>query len=568
MRRKTQERGLLSPARREGPVAATRKDPPHLLIEAVSRHRAGRLAEAASLYQQVLRSHPRNADALHLLGVVAHQTGDHPRAVVLIRKAIARNPNIAAYHNNLGAALLALDRREEAGIRFAEALRHDPNYAEAHNNAGNLCMREGRPAEAESCYRKALAIKPDYAIAHNNLGGALREQGLLEPARSSYEAAISCTPQYATALSNLGRVLHELGRFEEALAAFGRALAIDPALAEAHANRATTLLLLGRLAEGWEEYEWRWRVPGFTTPRRDFVQPLWDGSPLTGRTIFLHAEQGLGSAIQFVRYVGEVATLGGSVILECQKPLLRLFAALSRGPQPLVSRVIGKGETPPAFDVHAPLMSLPRLFDTRIETIPAAVPYLSVDEDLIRVWQQRLGSSSALRVGLVWAGNPRHANDRNRSMPADRFLPLVESGLASFFSLQMGAAANEAAHLAGTPIRDLTPEIADFADTAAVLRNLDLVISVDTAVAHLAGALARPVWMLVPFVPEWRWLLEREDTPWYPTMRLFRQRATGDWAGVIGRIIRALGKLRDEMATPDSTSIHDRSAGATGNTAP
>jgi Tfp pilus assembly protein PilF len=520
------------------------------------------------MYERLLRSHPRNADALHLLGVVAHQRGDHVRAVVLIRKAIAHNPNEAAYHNNLGAALLALDRRAEAGASFAEALRIDPDYAEAHNNAGNLCMREGRAVDAVNCYRKALSTRPDYAIAHNNLGGALREQGLLEAARASYDAALACQPQYATAFSNLGRVLHELGRFGEALDAYDQALATDPSLAEAHANRAITLLLLGRFAEGWDEYEWRWQVSGFTTPRRDFPEPLWDGSPLAGRTIFVHAEQGLGSAIQFVRYVPRIAALGGSVLLECQKPLLRLFEAFRHGARPSVSGLIVRGASPPPFDVHAPLMSLPRLFNTDLETVPAAVPYLSVDEALVQIWRKRIVSSPPPRVGLVWAGNPRHANDRNRSMPADRFLPLVESGLASFYSLQMGAAAGERIPLPGAGIRDLTPEIEDLADTAAILCSLDLVVSVDTAVAHLAGALARPAWMLVPFVPEWRWLQEREDTPWYPTMRLFRQATAGDWPGVIGRVIEAMESFRRELATTNAAASPGRSTDAAENLAP
>ncbi|MGZ8401427.1 MAG: tetratricopeptide repeat protein, partial [Methyloceanibacter sp.] len=472
------------------------------LIEAVRQHQAGQLDAAAAGYARILAIDPGHAEALHLSGLIAHQRGDNARAVELIGKAIRRNPRIAAYHNHLGSALLAMDRVAEATASLRRALALDPGHADAHNNLGNVMMREGRPAEAEGCYLRAIAARPGYAVGWNNLGGALRAQGRLDAAAAAYREALTCAPQYVGALGNLGRVLHEQGRYEEALAHYDRALAIDPGHAESHANRATLLLLLGRFKDGWAEYEWRWRVKGFSGPRRDFGKPLWDGSDLAGRTLLIHAEQGQGSAIQFVRYVPLVAarggpllaTRGGRVVLECQRPLARLFQSLVAG---ISGALTIKGEALPSFDVQAPLMSLPHIFGTDAATIPANVPYLAADPALSRQWGERLAAWPRPRVGLVWAGNPRRENDANRSMPAAAFAPLLEKqGLEkqniALFSLQVGTTQADKAWLSQTPIHDLAPGLTDFADTAAVLGHLDLVMSVDTAVAHLAGALGRP----------------------------------------------------------------------------
>ncbi|HOT84086.1 MAG TPA: glycosyltransferase family 9 protein, partial [Candidatus Defluviicoccus seviourii] len=295
--------------------------------------------------------------------------------------------------------------------------------------------------------------------------------------------------------------------------------------------------------DGWREYEWRWRVPGFTTPARSFAAPAWDGAPLAERTLFVHAEQGLGSAIQFVRYVPLVAAQGGRVVLECQPPLKRLFEGALASPNGPVAQLIVKGDALPAFDVHAPLMSLPHLLRTKLATVPARVPYLTAPADACARWAERLASAPRPRVGLTWAGNRNHPNDRNRSLAADALASLVRAGAASFFSLQVGQAEGTAAFPAGT-VTDLAPALTDFAETAAVISGLDLVISVDTAVAHLAGALAKSCWLLLPEPAEWRWLVRREDSPWYPTFRLFRQRARGDWVDVVARVTAALKLFR------------------------
>ena len=537
------ETGRGKAAARQHKGGGTKASTQAVLIEAVKCHQAGRLSEASHLYDRILKSNPKNPDALHLRGLVAHQQGRHERALALVRKAIGVGRRNAAYRNTLGNIFLALDNAEDAEANFRRAIDLDSNLAEAHNNLGNALLRLGRADDAVGCYRRALEIRPGYAEAHCNLGSALRKQGRLEQAQACYEKALEINPQYATALSNLGQTLHERARYREALASLDKAVSLDPAHADAHANRAVLLLLLGHFAEGWAEYEWRWKVAGFTTDRREFPQPRWDGSDLDGRTILLHAEQGLGSAIQFVRYAPLVAARNGKVVVECQKPLLRLFSGLTIGEAPAVARVVVRGDALPPFDVQAPFMSLPTLLGTEIDNIPRKTPYLATEPTAAAAWRDRLGSFPGPRVGLAWAGNPRHVNDHNRSMPASCLRPLLLAGGATFFSLQMGSAAKDLKGVAGGALHELSPEIDDFADTAAIIANLDLVISVDTAVAHLAGALGRPVWLLLPFVGEWRWLLDREDSPWYPTMRLFRQKAPGDWPGIVERVAEALPKI-------------------------
>lgn len=511
------------------------------LAEAIGHHRQGRLEHAALLYERVLAAAPKQPDALHLLGLVAHQRGDQRRARALIDKALARQPGNAVFLNSLGSVLLAEGEAERARAVLVRAVRAKPGYAEALNNLGNAFARLGRGDDALKAYDDALALRPGDAQTLNNRAAVLKTLGRLQEAEADFVAATARDPRYATAHANRGLVLHDLGRYDEAEACYQQALLLEPQHAQAHANRAVLLLLRGHFEEGWREYAWRWRAEGFTTPRRAFVEPEWDGRALDGRTILLHAEQGIGSAIQFVRYVFEVAAAGGRIVLECQRPLERLFRWSLAGDDGPVAAIVAKGEMLPAFDVHLPLMSLPERCATTLATIPSHIPYLKAAAADIASWERRLKGAARPRVGLVWAGNPNHSNDRNRSAAAAVLAPLVAAG-GSWFSLQVGASAGVGEFPAGTVI-DLAPNLHDFAETAAVLSVLDLVISVDTAVAHLGGAMGRPVWLLLPFVPEWRWLLDRADSPWYPSMRLFRQRAPGDWAEVIGRVRAALAEF-------------------------
>ncbi len=520
-----------------------------MLAEAVRAHQAGRLDEAAALYRRILATQPRHADALHLSGRIAESKGDHATALAYIEQAIASNGRTVAFHVSRGAVLLAMGRADEAGRALQQALSLDPSSAEANNVLGNAMLALGERNAAVESYRRALAIRPGYAEAHNNLGSGLRALGRLDEAETELRRALELRPDYAAALANLGLVLQEQGRYGDALDMFDRAVAGDPAHATARGNRAMLLLLLGRLREGFAEYEWRWRMPGFATPRREFAQPMWNGDALAGRTLFVHAEQGLGSAIQFVRYARLAAAMGGRVLLECRQPLHRLFAyALARPGGPIT--VLAAGEDVPPFDCQAPLMSLPHLLGTTLEAIPGEVPYLAAPPDDVAAWRERLGGLPRPRVGLVWAGNPEHENDRNRSMPPACLAPLVGSTPAMFFSLQVPARDVLSAVFPSGSVADLGPALGDFAETTAVIANLDLVISVDTAVAHLAGALARPVWLLLPCVPEWRWLLDRNDSPWYPTMRLFRQRKAGDWEELVEHLAEVLRAWCSEHGAP------------------
>jgi tetratricopeptide (TPR) repeat protein len=340
----------------------------------------------------------------------------------------------------------------------------------------------------------------------------------------------------------MGFVLQDKGQFRDAMTLYQKALQINPNLAEAHGHMSYILLLFGNFKEGWKEFEWRWKTKKLQ--QRNFSQPFWDGSDIQDKSILLHTEQGFGDAIQFVRYVSAVAQRGAKVILECREELLTLFKSLEG-----VTQVIKYGEQIPEFDVHCPVMSLPLIFSTEVETIPKKVPYIFTEQDLIDSWSKKVTSSSSkLAIGLVWSGNPVYSGDRYRSLSLDMFSPLNQLEQVTFYSLQKGEAAQQAKNPPkGLHLIDYTDEIHDFSDTAALIENLDLVISVDTAVAHLAGALGKPVWTLLPFVPDWRWMLDREDSPWYPSMRLFRQKTYGDWESLIANITIELKKTIAEI---------------------
>jgi len=516
----------------------------------VQRHQSGALVEAEALYRQVLASEPRNADALHLLGVACSQQGRHDEAVELILKASKIAPASAAMHLNLGNALLGAGRHSEAVARYRKALALEPRNAIAHRNLGSALNALNRPAEAEACYRKSVAVQPSYAEAHYGLGVTLMELDRNEEAIPCLERALALRPNFADAHNNLGGALRCLNRYREALASVEKALTLEPDHADAHWNRSVVRLALGDYRGGWEDYEWRRRAALRSKPS-EFAQPLWLGqSALSGKTILLHAEQGLGDTLQFVRYAPLVAQLGARVMLQVQAPLKRLLAGMEG-----VSAVYSIGEALPGFDGQCPMMSLPHALGTELADIPAATPYLRADPAGAGRWRARL-TKGAPNVGLVWAGAAREhdvrANrvDRRRSLSLAQLEPLSGAGVR-LVSLQKGPPGKEARPPPpGMEVLDPTSELDDFADTAALVEALDLVISVDTSVAHLAGALGKPVWILSRFDGCWRWLLDRDDSPWYPTARLFRQRAPGDWDTVIARVAQALSAWGESMGTP------------------
>jgi tetratricopeptide (TPR) repeat protein len=460
-----------------------------IYVVAAAHHRAGRLTEAERGYRRILAADPRQPDALHMLGVLAYQTGRNAAAAELIGRAIALHGGNAAFHSNLGLALKDLGQLAPAAEAFRQAIALQPNAAAPHNNLGIVFTALGRWDEALACSAKALELQPDFADAHVNIGHVRRQEQKLEAAITQYRTAIRLKPDFA----------------------------------EAHTSLAHALLQNGEFAEGWAEYEWRWQTRSMLAGRRDFTQPQWRGQAGDGQTLLIHAEQGFGDTLQFCRFAWDAAARGFRVILEVQPPLVRLLGGIRE------VAVIGRGDPLPPFDLHAPLLSLPWALGLSLGGLPGPVPYLRPDPALVAHWRARLAAPAAgLAVGLAWAGSHTVANaeiDRRRSIPPATLAPLFQVPGASFVSLQKAGPAMPA----GLPLIDPMPEVTDFADTAALIANLDLVVTVDTAVAHLAGAIGKPVWMLNRFDSCWRWRAGRTDSIWYPGMRIYPQPAPADW---------------------------------------
>jgi tetratricopeptide (TPR) repeat protein len=534
--------------------------------------RAGQGETAAASYREALRCQPQHAEALTNLGVTLAQQGRLPEAIDLVRRAIAARPTFAKAHHNLGVALAEqgqltqaadslrralelqpdyaeahfnlantlrdLGRRDEALAGFYQALHHRSDYPDALNNLGLLLTEMNRPAEAMILLRQALRLRPDFPEARNNLGLALVDLGRFDEAIACYEQVLEQNPRSTDAHTNLGSAYKEQGRLEEAVACYDHALRLKPDAASTRWNRALAWLQMGDFERGWAEYEWRWKRK--SARPRPFRQPPWDWAPLDGRTILLWCEQGLGDAIQFVRYAPLVKERGGRLLLECPPPLRQLFEGIAG-----VECLLVEGQELPPFDVHAPLMSLPFLFKTTLANIPAAVPYLHVAAERVGHWRSQ-SPTGAFRVGVVWQGNPHHKWDRHRSFPVHVLAPLAAIPGVQLICLQKGPGLEA---LCADPPRFALTHLdgfgadASFADTAAVMKQLDLVVTTDTAPAHLAGALGVPVWVALAAISDWRWLRGRNDTPWYPTMRLFRQRTLGDWDAVFERMTAALVPL-------------------------
>jgi tetratricopeptide (TPR) repeat protein len=674
-----------------------------LFIDGLKLHQAGRLVEAAALYQRTLTTRPGHPDALHLLGVIAIQTGRHELSVQLIELAIQQDASNPLYYSNLGLSLQALNRLEEAlenydhaltvhpqyaealfnrgvalqklrrldeavnsydravavrpnyaealcnrGValqelrRFADAIEsYDralivwPDFVEALCNRGNTLKAVNRLEEALESYDQALALRPDYVEVLYNRGNTLKELKRLDDAVESYDRAVCVCPHYVEALSNRGTVLEELGRLEDALKSYDRAvavradfteawsnrgnilkalghfeealesydralaahpehvealynrgvalqelrrfvdavesydrvLAVRPNYAEAHCNRggalqelrrfadalesyncalairpdyaeaqwnkALLLLLNGSLADGWLGYESRRKMASWM-PRR-FNGDEWSGDSVVGKRLLLYAEQGFGDTIQFARYASLVAARGARVILEVQTPLKSLLTGLNG-----VEAVVAKGDRLPPFDLHCSLLSLPFLFGTTRDTIPADVPYIRPAADRCDAWRRWLPRDAAI-VGLVWSGSSENSKDRQRSIPFEQFAPLLAVPGIRFVSLQKDVRPTDARALREqSKVIDLGLDLKDFSDTCAVISQLDMVITVDTAVAHLAGAIGKPVWILLPYVPDFRWLVDCTDSPWYPSARLFRKSSDSDWDEVISRVASEL----------------------------
>ncbi len=505
--------------------------------------------EAVAHYRRALAILPDYANAHYNLANILREQGDAARAIDHYRRALIGKPDDPETHNNLGIALAAAGQADEAIRHYRRALALRSDYADAYSNLGSALEAQGRMEDAMASYAKALQLNPAHADAHYNLGHALYAQEKVGEAETHYERALALDPMHAEAHNNYGLLSQGLGRTDEALARYARAQDLKPAYADAHWNEALARLLLGDFATGWRKYEWRWRRK--ETPPRMLAAPLWDGSTLAGKTILLHAEQGTGDTIQFIRYASLVKAQGGDVVFECPPALRRLLDGMAG-----VDHIVPAGGTLPPFDVHAPLLSLPALLGTTLETLPANVPYLHPDPDRVQAWRERLSGLAQLKVGLVWQGNPAHSNDRSRSIPVSTMGELTVGTDIDWVSLQVDARPDEIKAFGSASFYDAGAQLDDWVDTAAAISALDLVVTVDTAVAHLAGALGKPAWILLPFAPDWRWLLDRSDSPWYPTVRLFRQPSPGSWPPVIRRLRTALAHrgAAAEVAPPEPAS--------------
>ena len=546
------------------------------LALAVDHHQAGRFQAAAQLYRQVLQADPCQADAWYFLGVAHGQLGEPREGADCIRRALAFRPDWPEARANLANALREQGELDEAANCCRLALEQQPDHAGALNILGLICQEQGRLDEAVACFRRSIQSKPDVAVVYDNLGAALREQGHLAEAETwcrrsvdldpnnaqafnhlgeallhqgrfaeagaCFQHALALKPDYANAHCNLAIIVAELGRLDEAAGYYRRALELQPGMVAAHWNQALLWLLTGDFARGWPEYEWRWQTKLQQFTPRSYTRPLWNGEALDGNTILLHAEQGFGDTIQFIRYAALVKRRHGAatVIVECPKPLMRLLAGC-----PGIDRLVPSVNPALEFDVHCPLMSLPRIFQTTLESMPAEVPYLFPPPTVVATWREKLQNLHGFRVGIVWQGRNEHYTDLFRTIPLSFFVALGEVPGISWISLQKGSGKDQLKEMAGGwAVTDLGNDLEDFLDTAAAIMNLHLLITCDTAVAHLAGALGVPVWVALLHLPDWRWLLDREDSPWYPTMRLFRQKRPRDWGPVFQEIEAELRRLK------------------------
>ena len=490
----------------------------------------GQWDEAIANYKKALRINPKHAEAYNNLGTAQRGLNQPKEAIASFQRALRLKPEYAEAYNNLGTVLQERRQLEEAMKNYQLALELKPEYAEAHNNLGSVLRDLDQSMEAATSYQTALALKPNYAEAHCNLGNVLRHLGNPETAIANYNKALRLRPDYAEAHNGLGAALREIGKLEEADASYRRAIALQPDFPEAHTNLGMLQLLQGNYLNGWTHYDWRKKIKEYQFRSRDYKEPLWDGTQLEGRTIFIHPEQGLGDFFQFVRYVPMVVSMGAKVVLEAPAQTVPLLKDTR-----IANTVVSNDSDLPPFDYHIPLMDLPRLLDSTLETLPSKTPYLCLSKKLQQKWEKQFGRRENFRVGIVWASNPKNRKLLQKSIDLALFQPLVQIPGIQIYSLQVDKKGEALARF-GDKIIDLAPRLTDFSETAGAVSQLDLVVSVDTSVAHLVGALGRPVWTLIPFVGDWRWLLDREDSPWYPSMRLFRQPKRDDWTTVIDRV--------------------------------
>jgi len=534
--------GKLDPATRLL-TEATRLSPrdPHVATNLASAlRRSGRTEAALAEIDRALALFPDFGDAIHNRVNILEDMGRHGEAAETMQRLIALRGATVEHQIRLARFLILAERAEEAIEALYDLLGIDPLSTAAYTNLGVAYRRLGRVEEADRAYRTGLGFAPDDNGLLNNHGILLQDAGRVEEAVACFRRAIALQPEAAATHLNLSLAERDLMRIDDAVASARHAIRADPNLPAAHTALAMALLMRGDLREGFAEYEWRSRMADFPSPRRDFAAPRWTGEPLGGRSIVVHDEQGVGDALQFLRYAPMLTARGARVFVECNSQLVRLLQGMEG-----VAGVIGRFQPLPPHDYQVSLLSLPHLLGTTRDTIPAAVPYLRAEPDLAAEWRGRLAAHPGLRVGLVWAGNPEFKADNLRSPGLAAFRPLLDVTGVTIFGLQKGPGRRDLEGIGALPASfvDLGPDIHDFADTAAIMEGLDLVISSCTGPAHLAGALGCPTWTVLPFSPDWRWFDRGEDTPWYPTMRLFRQDRPREWGPVMTRVGASLSAL-------------------------
>jgi Flp pilus assembly protein TadD len=497
----------------------------------------GNLPGAQSIFKQILQTVPDEPHAVNGLGVVAFRSGRLTEAEDHHRRAIALRPDNPTFHSNLYLVYYQQGRLAEAIACCRRALELDPNSSMLHGHLGVGLKADGQFEPAVASLRRALELNPNDVDTHYNLANALVALQRVEEAEREFRRAIELAPSDYEAHNNLGALLQMTGRFDEAMEAFDAALRCHPGSAEVIYNRALLRLLWGDYESAWADFESRFELRTARPPQ--FSEPRWHRQSLAERTVLLWSEQGLGDTLQMIRYAPLVKQRGATVLVECQ-PVLHSLLQNAPGIDRLVDAPAGDAK----FDYQIPLLSLPGALDTTVETIPDDVPYLSAEPQLVERWRQELAQVDGFKVGIVWQGNPDYLLDAQRSVPLAEFAPLAECPAVRLFSLQKQYGSEQLAESGfDRSITDLAEKLHDFRDTAAVMMNLDLVITCDTAAAHLAGGLGVPVWVALPLAPDWRWLLERQDSPWYPTMRLFRQSRAGDWSEAFARIAKQLASL-------------------------
>ena len=474
-----------------------------------------------------------NADSLHRSGVSAWQNGDLKTASELVLKAIQADSNAPEYYNTFGVILAQAGSEQGAAKAYQKAIELNNGYAQAHSNLGNCLQKQNKYAESIEYYTKAIKLNPDYAEAHNNLASALYKLGNSNAAIKHCRKAIELKADYAEAYNTLAAALNMDRRYDEAIECYNKTIELAPDYAEAYYSRGLLYLRCGQFAKGWDDYQWRLKTAG-TKIKLRYDKPWWRGENFHGKTLLVQSEQGFGDSIQFVRYLPMVKDRGTTVILAEKPELIDLFRDLEG-----IDDLVGLAELADGdvkYDLYVPLLNLPGIFDTRPDNIPARIPYLSAKEPKVAHWRNKI-QTEAFKIGIAWAGNPIHTNDHNRSCPLQNFTPLAEIKNVKLFSLQKGPGIEQIKGWPGdTELIDLGQAFADFTDTAAAIENMDLIISVDTSVLHLAGAMGKTAWALIPCESDWRWMLNTQDSPWYPTITLLRQKQHGNWQELFHRV--------------------------------